>query len=334
MARGQASATAARATGLLAVLCALPAPAWAQAESASVDTRFGPVAAQPAPASADDAGPVRSDILFRGISLGQVDGRAGLVKLSVRDEADYVLVDAALPDPQCRHRFVVVQVGPGDAATMSQPFGACLAGFGARSAGGKLVVQLAQDGPAQPQRDPVVHEFVWMQDRMKELTNVLTRCDAAQLTAASRWTPVAVAQAVRGVTGAGRLHFHTAPLDECRLPDLFVIPGDVLTVRHTYADFADVAYRNPRTGREAGGWVRLDRLAGAAGAAAPAATAPGAGQSGTAAPGTAAPGAAAPGTAAPGASPAVPAAGAGTAAPADEDVPPVVIVPTPQTQDR
>lgn len=253
-------------TGLLAALCALPA--WAQAESAGVETRFGPVATQAVPA--DGTRPGRSDILFRGASLGQVDGTAGLVKLSVHDEADYVLVDAALPDPQCRHRFVVVQIGPGDAAAMSQPFGDCLAGFGARSAGGKLVVQLAQDGPAQPQRDPVVHEFVWMQGRVKELTGVLTRCEAAQTTAASRWAPVAAAQAVRSVSGTGRLHFHTAPLDECRLQDLFVIPGDMLTVLHTYADFADVAYRNPRTGREAGGWVRLDRLAGAAGGATPA----------------------------------------------------------------
>ena len=318
MARARTSAAA--VAGLLATLCALPAIAWAQAESAGVDTRFGPVATQAMPASADSAEPGRSDILFRGASLGQVEGHAGLVKLSVRDDADYVLIDAALPDPQCRHRFVVVQVGPGDAATMSQPFGDCLAGFGARSAGGKLVVQLAQDGPAQPQRDPVVHEFVWMQDRVKALTNVLTRCDAAQLTAASRWTPVA-AQAVRSVTGAGRLHFHTAPLDECRLPDLFVIPGDVLTVLHTYADFADVAYHNPRSGREASGWVRLDRLAGAATAS----------------------GTAVPATSVPGASPAVPAAGAGAAEPADpsdpaepadDAVPPVVIVPAPPTQNR
>jgi len=263
--------------GLLATLCALPAIAWAQAESAGVDTRFGPVATRAVPA--DDAGPGRSDILVRGASLGQVDGTAGLVKLSVHDEADYVLVDAALSDPQCRHRFVVVQVGPGDAATMSQPFGDCLAGFGARSAGGKLVIQLAQDGPAQPQRDPVVHEFVWTQDSVRELTGVLTRCDAAQATAASRWTPATAGQAMRTVSGTGRLHFHTAPLDECRLPDLFVIPGDVLTVLHTYADFADVAYRNPRTGHEATGWVRLDRLADAAraaGAAVPGAATPGA----------------------------------------------------------
>ena len=321
----------------MAALCALPAIAWGQAESAGVETRFGPVAAQAVPP--DGTRPGRSDILLRGATLGQVDGTAGLVKLSVHDEADYVLVDVALPDPQCRHRFAVVQVGPGDAATMSQPFGDCLAGFGARGAGGKLVIQLAQDGPAQPQRDPVVHEFVWMQDRVKELTGVLTRCEAAQTTAASRWTSVAPAQAVRTVGGTGRVHFHTAPLDECRLPDLFVIQGDVLTVLHTYADFADVAYRNPRTGREAGGWVRLDRLAGAAGAAVPGVATPG-----VAAPGTAVPGANA--AASPGvrATPAVPAVPVDPADPADNAAPAAVparaavpapaAVSVPQTQDR
>jgi hypothetical protein len=251
------------AFALLAALSAMAPRSWCQEESTSVATRFGPVETQAVPG----AGPARSDIRLRGAALGQVDGVAGLVKLSVQDDADYVLVDALLPDPQCRHRFIVLQVGPDDEATMSQPFGDCMTAFGARRAGGRLVIQLAQEGEAQPQRDPVVHEFVWTQDRMKELSNVLTRCEAAQVTAASRWIPVASGEAARIVTGPGRAWFHTAPLDECRLPSLFVIPGDVLTVLHVYGDYADVAYRNPRTGREASGWVRLDRLAAGAGAA-------------------------------------------------------------------
>jgi hypothetical protein len=217
-------------------------------EHANVATRFGPVETQAIP----DSG--RSDIRLRDASLGQVDGNATLVKLTVQDDADYVLVDATLPDPQCRHRFTLLQIGPGDEATMSQPFGACLTGFGARRAADRLVIQLAEEGA------PRVHEFVWMQGRMKELTNVLTRCEAAQLTAASRWIPVESTRAGRVVTGTGRAWFHTAPLDECRLPQLFIIPGDVVTVLHTYGDYADVAYRNPRTGREASGWIKLDRL--------------------------------------------------------------------------
>jgi hypothetical protein len=254
---------------VLAALLAVAPRSWCQVESANVATRFGPVGTRAVP----DAAPARSDVLFRGAPLGQVDGTAGLVKLSVQDDSDYVLVDASLPDPQCRHRFVVLQVGPGDEATMSAPFGDCMTAFGARRAGDRLVIQLAQQGTvpesaAQPQRDPVVHEFVWMHGRMKELTNVLTRCEAAQVTAASRWTPVAAAQAGRVVTGSGRAWFHTAPLEACRLPGLFVIPGDVLTVLHVYGDYADVAYRNPRTGREASGWLRLDRLAPAAAPAA------------------------------------------------------------------
>ena len=232
--------------GTAIAACVISIPAVAD-EHTNVATRFGPVETQP--------GPDRTDVRFRGASLGQVDGSASLVKLSVQDDADYVLVDAALPDPQCRHRFTLLQIGPGDEATMSQPFGDCLVGFGARRAGDKLVVQLAQEGTGQ------VHEFVWMQDRMKALTNVLTRCEAAQLTAASRWIPVESAQAGRFVTGTGRAWFHTAPLDECKLPQLFVIPGDVLTVLHTYGEYADVAYRNPRTGREASGWIKVDRLA-------------------------------------------------------------------------
>jgi hypothetical protein len=269
-ARGRSRIPAAASCApVLAALLALAPSARSQVESANVPTRFGPVETR----AVADAAPARSDILFRGAPLGQVDGTAGLVKLSVQDDSDYVLVDAALPDPQCRHRFVVLQVGPGDEATMSAPFGDCMTAFGARRAGDRLVIQLAQQGTApesaaQPQRDPVVHEFVWMHDRMKELTNVLTRCEAAQVTAASRWTSVPSAQAGRVVTGSGRAWFHTAPLEACRLPALFVIPGDVLTVLHVYGDYADVAYRNPRTGRETSGWLRLDRLTPAAAPAA------------------------------------------------------------------
>lgn len=245
-----------RAAGALCAALALP---WchAAADRTNVATRFGPVETHTVP----DAGADRSDVRFRGAPLGQVDGDASLFKLSVQDDSDYVLADAFLPGLHCHHRFTLLQVGPGDEATMSHPFGDCMTLFGARRAGGKLVIQLAQDGVALPQSDPVVHEFVWTQDRLKELTNVLTRCEAVQAAAASDWTPVAPAQAGRIVTGTGRAWFHTAPVDECRTASLFVIPGDVLTVLHVYRDYADVTYRNPRTGREASGWVRLDRLA-------------------------------------------------------------------------
>jgi len=236
----------------LAVLVVSMHP-WCTAADArtSVPTRFGPVETRTVAGADADS----SNILFRGAPLGQVDGDANLVKLSVQDDADYVIADAFLPGLHCHHRFTLLQIGPGDEATMSQPFGDCMTLFGARRAGDRLVIQLAHETTAQ------VHEFVWMQDRMKELTNVLTRCEAAQLTAASRWLPVAAGQAARVITGTGRAWFHTAPLDECKLPQLFVIPGDVLTVLHTYGDYADVAYRNPRTGREASGWIRVERLA-------------------------------------------------------------------------
>jgi len=95
-------------------------------EHTNVATRFGPVETQP--------GADRSGIRFRGASLGQVDGNASLVKLTVRDDADCVLVAAALPDPQCRHHFTLPRIGPGGEAAMSQPFGDCLTGFGARRA--------------------------------------------------------------------------------------------------------------------------------------------------------------------------------------------------------
>lgn len=101
-----------RAAVITLVIATHPWCAAADAHT-NVATRFGPVETQ--------SGPERSDIRFRGASLGQVDGNASLVKLTVQAAADYVLVDAVSPDPQCRHRFTLLQIGPGAEATMRTP---------------------------------------------------------------------------------------------------------------------------------------------------------------------------------------------------------------------
>ena len=68
----------------------------------------------------------------------------------------------------------------------------------------------------------------------------------------------------RGVTGAGRLHFHSAPDRRCLLKDLFVISGNRLDAYAEQGEFTQVIYWNTITGAGTAGWVLSSRLAAAA----------------------------------------------------------------------
>jgi hypothetical protein len=63
------------------------------------------------------------------------------------------------------------------------------------------------------------------------------------------------------VIGAGRLQFYSAPKFRCVMNGVFVIPKDEL-VEYGRSDdgWSSVMYVNPKTGNDASGWVRSDRL--------------------------------------------------------------------------
>lgn len=86
--------------------------------------------------------------------------------------------------------------------------------------------------------------------------------DCGQLLLAARAEQVAVPawQAARRVTGKDRLHFHSAPERNCRLKDVFVVPGDQVQALQEYGIYTEVQYVHPRSGRVAVGWVESGRL--------------------------------------------------------------------------
>lgn len=63
------------------------------------------------------------------------------------------------------------------------------------------------------------------------------------------------------VVGEGRLYFYSSPNKNCRKNDIFVIPGDQLAAYTEYKGWYSVFYVNPKTGKEAEGWVESKRLA-------------------------------------------------------------------------
>jgi len=62
------------------------------------------------------------------------------------------------------------------------------------------------------------------------------------------------------VIGKGRLYFHTAPIDNCRSNEIFVIPGDELIAYTEFKEWYSVMYINPKTGKDYEGWVKAERL--------------------------------------------------------------------------
>ncbi len=65
----------------------------------------------------------------------------------------------------------------------------------------------------------------------------------------------------RVVSGPGRLYFHTAPDERCRLKDVFLVPKDRVEVFADHGAYTEVIYWNPATGAGTGGWVPSARLA-------------------------------------------------------------------------
>lgn len=89
--------------------------------------------------------------------------------------------------------------------------------------------------------------------------NVL--CADAYETAQQEKSPAGGASAMRVVNAGGRLYFHSAPDERCRLKSVFVVPNDRLEVFADHGAYTEVIYWHPVTGAGTAGWVPSARLA-------------------------------------------------------------------------
>lgn len=64
----------------------------------------------------------------------------------------------------------------------------------------------------------------------------------------------------REVIGSGRLPFHSAPDAVCKLPGVFILPGEKVIAYAEHKGFTSVMYINPRTKEDTMGWVETARL--------------------------------------------------------------------------
>jgi hypothetical protein len=221
-------------------------------DRSSVATRYGAVSVIP-------ASEARSALLFKGKPIARMNGDASLSRLAIRADHDYVLADAALPEPDCRHEFVLLQVGAEGKPAVSSPFGKCMTLFGARLQDGNAVVQLAE-AVAGGQGAPRIHEFGFAGGKLQELPGVLDACEASVRAAGSVAVALTPDEANKTVGGSGRAYFHSAPLEACRTPKVFLVPGDRVRASRETGDFVEIEYRHPKSGQVSRGWLRRDRL--------------------------------------------------------------------------
>jgi photosynthetic reaction center cytochrome c subunit len=73
-------------------------------------------------------------------------------------------------------------------------------------------------------------------------------------------TRIPEAASNRQIIGGGRLPFHSAPHADCTMQGVFALNGEPVEADREIAGFTLVWYRNARTGGEASGWVRSNRL--------------------------------------------------------------------------
>jgi len=64
----------------------------------------------------------------------------------------------------------------------------------------------------------------------------------------------------RQAIGSGRLQFYSAPAAACKMPGIFILPGETVQAYIEYAGYTSVMYLNAKTGSEAIGWVESLRL--------------------------------------------------------------------------
>ncbi len=86
------------------------------------------------------------------------------------------------------------------------------------------------------------------------------RCAALDREVKKSETVIQSCKAVHEVVGTGRLQFFSAPDAGCKMPGVFVIPGQTVIAYSEYKDYTSVMYINQKTNDTVEGWVLSARL--------------------------------------------------------------------------
>ena len=85
-------------------------------------------------------------------------------------------------------------------------------------------------------------------------------CEQLESEAPLRGAHIMGYQSGHTAVGKGRVQFYSGPTEKCKMPGVFILPGQTVNGYIRYRGFTSVMYLNPKTGEDTTGWVRSTRL--------------------------------------------------------------------------
>lgn len=217
-----------------------------------LETRYGKIDAVNSPA--------KVSISYRDkiILTTEADG-ASLSRITSDTANEYVIVNFSHGGLNCRGFFQLIELSPSGIVKISQEFGECHELGGAGFVSANPVVHLRQAIDGKPVE---MISFLWRDGAINKIFESTDSCRSlgfSATTVSRKLNPNMEKQ----VGGAGRLQFYSAPSETCAKNGVFILPGERLTSSLKFEDFVYVTYINPKTAKQAEGWVHADRLSSA-----------------------------------------------------------------------
>jgi len=85
-------------------------------------------------------------------------------------------------------------------------------------------------------------------------------CEHLNNNAQTAGTHIPAYSSGKTVIGKGRLQFYSAPNLDCKLPGIFILPGENVDAYIEHQNFMSILYINPQTSEETMGWVISEKL--------------------------------------------------------------------------
>lgn len=189
------------------------------------------------------------------ILKAEADG-ASLFRITSDAGNEYVIVNFSHGGLNCHGFFQLIEISSSGTVKISQEFGECYELGGAGFIEANPVVHLKQAVDGSPVE---MASFLWKGNTVNKIFESTDSCRSLGFSATTVSMNVK-ADMGRQVAGVGRLQFYSAPSDTCAISGVFVLPGERLTSLLKLEDFIYVRYTNPKTAKQAEGWVHADRL--------------------------------------------------------------------------
>jgi hypothetical protein len=232
------------------LLCAILSGAAVAAEFEHLETRYGRIDA------INSLGEVSISYRDKLILKAEADG-ASLLRITSDAGNEYVVVSFAHGGLNCRGFFHLIELSPSGVVKVSQDFGECYELGAAGFVAADPVVHLKQFIDGNPAG---MVSFLWRDGTISKIFESTDSCRSLSFSATSVSKKVNSNNMEKQVGGAGRLQFYSAPSDACAKKGVFVLSGQRLTSSMRFEEFAYVTYTNPKTAKQAQGWVHVDRL--------------------------------------------------------------------------